>query len=85
MRVLIVEDEMKMAALLLEGLREHGLAAEICSRGDEALLKLQAGEFDAAVLDIMLPGLDGIALTRSHAAHSDGLRPWIRRRTCVGH
>ncbi len=64
MRVLIVEDEMKMAALLLEGLREHGLAAEICSRGDEALLKLQAGEFDAAVLDIMLPGLDGIAITR---------------------
>lgn len=53
-----------MAHHLLEGLREHGLAAEICSRGDEALVRLQAGGFDAAVLDIMLPGLDGISITR---------------------
>ena len=64
MRVLIVEDEAKMAALLLEGLRNHGLAAEVCGRGDDALKLLQNGGFDAAVLDIMLPGLDGIAITR---------------------
>ena len=64
MRVLIVEDEAKMATLLLDGLRDHGLAAEVCARGDEALVKLQAGGFDAAVLDIMLPGLNGIAITR---------------------
>ena len=64
MRVLIVEDESKMAALLLDGLREHGLAAEVCARGDEALEKLRDGGYDAAVLDIMLPGLNGIAVTR---------------------
>lgn len=64
MRVLIVEDESKMAALLLEGLREHGLAAEVCGRGDEALERLRGGGYDAAVLDIMLPGLDGIAVTQ---------------------
>jgi DNA-binding response OmpR family regulator len=64
MRVLIVEDELKMATLLLDGLREHGLAAEVCGRGDEALKLLQAGGFDAAVMDVMLPGLNGIAITR---------------------
>lgn len=64
MRVLIVEDEPKMAALLLDGLREHGLAAETCRRGDEALELLRGGGYDAAVLDIMLPHLDGITLTR---------------------
>jgi DNA-binding response OmpR family regulator len=64
MRILIVEDEAKMSSLLLDGLREHGLAADICPRGDEALTLLQAGGYDAAVLDVMLPGLDGITLTK---------------------
>lgn len=64
MRVLIVEDETKIGALLLKGLRENGLAAEICSRGDEALEMLRGGDYDAAVLDIMLPRLNGIELTR---------------------
>ncbi len=64
MRVLIVEDEMKMAALLLEGLQHHGLAAEVCGRGDEALEKLRGGGYDAAVLDVMLPRMDGITITR---------------------
>ena len=64
MRVLIVEDEARMAALLLEGLREHGLAADVCIRGDEALEKLLNGDYDAAVLDVMLPGLNGLAVAR---------------------
>lgn len=64
MRVLIVEDETKIGALLLKGLRENGLAAEICLRGDEALDLLRGGEYDAAVLDIMLPRLSGIEITR---------------------
>ena len=64
MRILIVEDEAKMAALLLDGLREHGLAAEICNRGDTALELLQANSYDGTVLDVMLPGLDGITITR---------------------
>lgn len=64
MRVLIVEDEAKIAALLLKGLRENGLAAEVCPRGDEALECLRSEAYDAAVLDIMLPHLNGLDLTR---------------------
>jgi DNA-binding response OmpR family regulator len=64
MRVLIVEDEAKIGALLLKGLRENGLAAEICAKGDAALELLRGGDYDAAVLDIMLPRLNGIELTR---------------------
>jgi DNA-binding response OmpR family regulator len=64
MRVLIVEDEPKLAALLLDGLREQGLAADVCNRGDEALERLRAGGYDVAVLDVMLPKMDGITITR---------------------
>ncbi|CAN5885486.1 response regulator transcription factor [soil metagenome] len=73
MRVLIVEDESKIATLLLEGLREHGLAAEVCSRGDEALEKLRQGDYDAAVLDIMIPQLDGLSLIRQLRAYGSTL------------
>ena len=69
MKVLIVEDEKRMASLLLDGLRDQGLAAEVCGRGDEALELLRMGGFDAAVLDIMLPGRDGISITKE-------LRAW---------
>ena len=71
MKVLIVEDEVKMAALLLEGLHDHGLAAEVCRRGDAALELLKTGGFDAAVMDIMLPGLDGISITRELRARGN--------------
>ncbi len=71
MKVLIVEDEPKMAALLLEGLRDHGLAAEVCGRGDMALELLKGGGFDAAVMDIMLPGRNGIAITRELRARGN--------------
>ena len=64
MRVLIVEDEPKLAALLLGGLRDQGLATEVCHRGDEALERLRGGGYDAALLDIMLPVMDGITITR---------------------
>ncbi len=64
MRVLIVEDEPKMARLLMDGLHSHGLAVELCLRGDEALERLRDGNFDAAVLDVMLPKINGLAITR---------------------
>lgn len=62
-----------MAALLLDGLRDHGLAAESCSRGDVALERLRDGSFDAAVLDVMLPGLDGVTITRKLREHGSTL------------
>jgi two-component system OmpR family response regulator len=59
MRVLIVEDEVKMASLLRRGLREDGLAADVAIKGEDALWMAGSTEYDAIVLDVMLPGIDG--------------------------
>ncbi len=59
MRVLVVEDDVKMASLLRRGLLEEGLAADVARTGDDALWMAEATEYDAIVLDVMLPGLDG--------------------------
>ncbi len=64
MRVLIVEDEVKMAAALRRGLQAEGVVADIASRGEEALWMARATEFDAVVLDLMLPGIDGFETCR---------------------
>jgi two-component system, OmpR family, response regulator len=64
MRVLIVEDEVKMASLLRRGLREEGLAADVARTGDDALWMARATEYDAIVLDVMLPGVDGFEICR---------------------
>jgi two-component system OmpR family response regulator len=64
MRVLIVEDDVKMAGLLRRGLLEEGLAADIAQVGDDALWMAGATEYDAIVLDVMLPGMDGFELCR---------------------
>jgi two-component system OmpR family response regulator len=59
MQVLIAEDDRKLASLLERGLGESGIRVRIASRGDDALAELQQGGIDVAVLDVMLPGLDG--------------------------
>ena len=64
MRILVVEDEPKMATLVARGLREEGHAADIASRGEDALWMANAAPYDAIVLDVMLPGLDGFATCR---------------------
>lgn len=64
MRALIVEDEKKVASLIQAGLAEQNIAAEICHNGDDALKRLKEGWFDAAVLDIMVPGRDGLSILR---------------------
>jgi two-component system OmpR family response regulator len=63
-RVLIVEDEPKMAALIARALREEGHAADTAARGEDALWMAEAAPYDAIVLDVMLPGLDGIEVLR---------------------
>ena len=65
MRVLIVEDEVKMASLIRRGLREEGLAADVARSSDDALWMARATEYDAIVLDVMLPGTDGFAVCRA--------------------
>jgi len=64
MRVLIVEDERKLAALLQRGLREEGHAADAVGNGEDALWMARASEYDAIVLDVMLPGRDGFEVCR---------------------
>jgi two-component system OmpR family response regulator len=64
MRVLIVEDEVKMAALIRRGLRDEGHAADVAVRGEDALWMAGATDYDAIVLDVMLPGIDGFEACR---------------------
>jgi two-component system, OmpR family, response regulator len=59
MRVLVVEDEIKMASLMRRGLRGEGLAADVAINGEDALWMAAATAYDAIVLDVMLPGIDG--------------------------
>jgi two-component system, OmpR family, response regulator len=64
MRVLIVEDDLRMASLLRLGLTGEGLAADVAASGEDALWLAQAHPYDAIVLDVMLPGLDGFETCR---------------------
>jgi two-component system OmpR family response regulator len=59
MKVLLVEDELKMASLLMRGFRRNGDAADIARRGEDAVWMAGAADYDAIVLDVMLPGMDG--------------------------
>lgn len=63
-RVLIVEDEVKMAGLLRRGLRADGMTADVATNGEDALWMAGSTLFDAIVLDVMLPGMDGFEVCR---------------------
>lgn len=62
MRVLIVEDDKKIASFVEKGLRQAGFAVDVTHDGIEGLHLAQSEPYDAAVVDIMLPGMDGLAL-----------------------
>ena len=64
MRVLVVEDEAKLADLLRRGLTAHGLAVDIAATGEDALWMAPATAYQVIVLDLMLPGIDGIEVCR---------------------
>jgi two-component system, OmpR family, response regulator len=64
MRILVVEDEMKMAALIRRSLVEDGQAADIAATGEDALLMAGSTEYDAIILDVMLPVIDGFEVCR---------------------
>jgi two-component system OmpR family response regulator len=64
MRVLIVEDELRMAGLIRRGLVNEGLAADVTRDGAEAIWLAQAHDYDVLVLDVMLPGIDGFEVCR---------------------
>ncbi len=64
MRLLLAEDDAKLAAALARGLRAEGYAVDVAPTGDEALFLGRVHEYDAVILDVMLPGHDGIAVCR---------------------
>jgi two-component system, OmpR family, response regulator len=64
MRALVVEDELKMAALIRRGLVEEGYAADVARTGEEAVWMARATPYDAIVLDVMLPGQNGLEVCR---------------------
>jgi len=64
MRVLVVEDQPKMSRLLQRGLKDDGIVADVTDNGEDALWMAGSTEFDAVVLDVMLPGIDGFETCR---------------------
>jgi two-component system OmpR family response regulator len=63
-RVLLVEDEVKMAALLRRGLGEQGFAVEVAVTGEDGVAMATESAYEAIVLDVMLPGIDGFEACR---------------------
>lgn len=64
MRVLVVEDEVKMAGLLRRGLEEEGYAVDVAGDGGDGVWLATENAYDAIVLDVMLPDLDGFEVCR---------------------
>ncbi len=62
MRVLVVEDDKKIASFVVKGLKEAGFAVDHADNGGDGLERALRRSYDAAVIDIMLPGLDGLSL-----------------------
>ena len=64
MRVLIIEDELRMASLIRRGLTKEGLAVDVATNGEDALWMAEAADYDVIVLDVMLPGISGFETCR---------------------
>lgn len=64
MRILLVEDEVKMARAIRRGLEQEGYAVDVCTDGDDALYRGIENDYDALLLDVMLPGRDGFSICR---------------------
>lgn len=82
MRILIVEDAVKLASLIRRGLREEGLLADVAIKGEDALWMAGSSEYDVIVLDVMLPGIDGLETCKRLRA--DGVRTPILMLTARG-
>lgn len=72
MRILVIEDEKKLANYLKKGLEEHHFAVDTCNDGEERLFMINSHAYDLVVLDIMLPLMDGFEILRT--ARKSGLR-----------
>jgi two-component system, OmpR family, response regulator len=73
MRILVVEDDAKIASFVVKGLKQEGYAVDHAPDGDTGLALATATVFDVAVVDVMLPGMDGLSLVRRLRAANAGL------------
>jgi two-component system OmpR family response regulator len=64
MRVLLVEDEQKVADFVRAALEEQGFTVDLQTKGDDAYASARTEEYDVILLDIMLPGRDGLSILR---------------------
>jgi two-component system copper resistance phosphate regulon response regulator CusR len=64
MRLLVVEDDIKLAAFLKKGLEEEQFAVDVCRNGADALHFVEVNDYDVIILDIMLPGKDGLTICK---------------------
>src|SRR2546428_11708072 len=64
MRLLVVEDDKKIASFVVNGLKQSGFAVDHCADGEQGLLMARSTPYDAAVIDVMLPKLDGLSLVQ---------------------
>ncbi len=65
MRILVIEDEAKIAQFVKRGLKEEGYAVDVAVDGEEGHFMLSSNEYDAIILDLMLPKIDGLTLCRT--------------------
>ncbi len=75
MRVLVVDDDIKMGSILRRGLSAEGMAVDVVTDADEALIRATATDYHVVVLDVMLPGRDGFAVCRE--LREQGLWPGV--------
>src|SRR5215510_1825882 len=64
MRILVVEDDSKIASFVVNGLKQNGFAVDRAADGEDAHLRASTTSYDAAIVDIMLPKLDGLSLVQ---------------------
>jgi two-component system copper resistance phosphate regulon response regulator CusR len=65
MRLLLVEDDSRIARLVARGLQEQSYAVDVVGKGDEALYQVEINDYDLLILDVMIPGRDGFATCRA--------------------
>ena len=65
MRLLLVEDDERLSASLARGLRGEGYAVDVAATGEDAISHARVYEYDVVILDVMLPGLDGVSVCQT--------------------
>ena len=73
MRILLVEDERSAAQMLAKGLQERAYAVDIATDGEDALYRASINDYDLIILDVMLPGRDGLEVCRALRACGSAL------------